>query len=377
MGFAKKIVIPVVLVIVSLVFVVVMVKTRQAPSQRPAQKGIPEVSVEQFLPSTTPFLLEGYGRVEPFRAVDLTPQVSGEVIYAAEKVELGTPFGKGELLFRIDPTDYRLALESVKNQLKSAEMKLMMEEEEQKIARSQWEEFSRDHPDADPGALTLRTPQVKQAAAARDGAEASLQKARIALRRTSIRAPFNGIAVKTMADPGQIVGNAPIARLYGTDRAKIVVQLAPDKAGWVIADSLDTVQVHLDRAGKTIVRQGILRSRIPVVDPNARTVSFVVELQDPLGTENGEEPLPFGSFTEVYFPAHGLTGYYSLPRAALLPGDSVRVFSDGKIHLRAVNVVYWKENRAIVTEGLSPEDSLVLTGPEMTVDGMRVKVADK
>jgi len=64
--------------------------------------------VEVIQPSATqaPVRVRENGVVQSRNTVSLTPQVSGQVVEVSENLVLGGLFSAGEVLFRLDPSDY-------------------------------------------------------------------------------------------------------------------------------------------------------------------------------------------------------------------------------------------------------------------------------
>lgn len=74
----------------------------------------------------------GMGSVEPARSIDLTSRVSGQIIQVSPNFVPGGVFKEGEVILRIDPEDYELALKK-----KELEYKISLLEIEQRRAELQ------------------------------------------------------------------------------------------------------------------------------------------------------------------------------------------------------------------------------------------------
>lgn len=79
--------------------------------------------------------LKTTGLVVPLREVSLAAEVAGRIVYKSEKCRAGNYVQKGEVLFRIDDTDYRLAVERLATQRQSEYSQ--QRELEQEIANTQ------------------------------------------------------------------------------------------------------------------------------------------------------------------------------------------------------------------------------------------------
>ena len=79
----------------------------------------PEVSVVNLVPATIPLPLTYAGRIAGFRNVEIRPQVGGIVL--KREYEEGARVSRGQVLFRIDPRPYQVALERAQAQVAQAE----------------------------------------------------------------------------------------------------------------------------------------------------------------------------------------------------------------------------------------------------------------
>ena len=145
-----------------------------------------------------PWTRDGRVRVE---VVAIASQVAGQV--RSLPVVDNQWVKKGDILFEIDPVDYRLALQQADSTLKSRQSDLLVAQENsvrrQKLGQ----------------AVSMEDRQTSQssadvASAARDSAQAARDQAQVNLERTIIRSPVNGyvtnltLRVGDYATPGQI-----------------------------------------------------------------------------------------------------------------------------------------------------------------------------
>jgi multidrug efflux pump subunit AcrA (membrane-fusion protein) len=54
--------------------------------------------------------IEAHGIVYPLQEIQLIPQVGGKVIFMSSAMVDGGQYKKGDILFKIDPADYRIAV---------------------------------------------------------------------------------------------------------------------------------------------------------------------------------------------------------------------------------------------------------------------------
>lgn len=119
----------------------------------------PVVEVVESVVGLVPRVVEAHGTVIPAREIEIVPEVSGRIVEINPSLELGGVIKEGELLIRIDPEEYELAVEDTKSALAEAEAALEVEVGRQSVAQREWELFGKDLPNAeDSESLALREP---------------------------------------------------------------------------------------------------------------------------------------------------------------------------------------------------------------------------
>ncbi len=184
-----KIVIPIIIIISGIVIMVVLVAIRPEPIKE--VKADPGVLVKLFEVKKTsvPIVVKGTGTVTSAEEVSINPQVSGLVTRVSPEFAVGGFFLKDEILFEIEDTDYRLALDRANAARAKAEYDLATMESQALVARSEWERLNRDNQEQ-PNPLVLFEPQLKNSISALASAEALVKQAELDLERTGIKAPL-------------------------------------------------------------------------------------------------------------------------------------------------------------------------------------------
>jgi multidrug efflux system membrane fusion protein len=172
------------------------------------------VPVVGIVRKTIPIYLEYSARTEAIRDVTLQAKVSGYL--QQQVVPDGTDVKAGDLLYRIDPSDYQAALELAQAQAKRDEASL-------EYARTS---LDRGNDLATSGYLAKdsfdqRTSAVRQGEATVGMSKATVRIAELNLQNTEIRAPFPGRLGRNRAPEGTMVSNAAGTPLNN------LVQLSP------------------------------------------------------------------------------------------------------------------------------------------------------
>lgn len=376
-----KIVLPLLILTAGIGLMWFMIAMRPEPQREERKDPGALVEVLTVTRSERQVHVSGTGTVQPHQEISLTPQIDGRVADIAAEFIAGGFFSKGEELFRIEDTDYRLAVKRARAAQAKAEYDLAAMKGQARIARQEWNRLQLDNGD-EPNPLVLYEPQLKNARAALLAAQASLQQAELDLQRTVLRAPFNAVILSESVDTGQYVrsGNG-VAMLAGTDRAEIVVPLPLEELGWLQIPRSGTsgpgseVEVQLTAGDATFTWAGRVVRRLGDVDPEGRMVRLVVAVEDPYGLRQaaGKRPeLAMGTFVQVVLKGALLKDVTVLPSSALRDGGSVWLMNDGTLKIRSVKVVRRTRNEVVVS-GLVPGEQVVLTNLAGTAEGMKLR----
>lgn len=324
--------------------------------------------------------LEGTGTVEPAREATLSPELSGRIVYVSPSLVVGGRVAEGDVLLRIDKRDYQIAVRQQRAQVRQAEVELELEKAYGKVAKQEWELMG--NPDQD-SRLAVREPQREAAEVRVDSARAQLERARLDLGRTALRAPFNATVVSEsieegeLASPGQVV-----ATLVGTDtlwvRVSVPVEtlalLRVPGLGGAIEGSAARVIQRLGTRGK-VERPGRLIRLVGELDSESRTAQVLVEVDHPLDPLDGELPLLPGAFVEVELIGAEVPGVVPVPRVAVFEGRFVWTVDDeSRMHRRELQIGWGDAERVYAVGGLGPRETVVITPPSPAIDGMIVRI---
>lgn len=379
--------------LVVLVSVTLAVVFREDPDRNDDPDEGLAVFASQAMVEDVTLSVTAQGEVRPRREITLSPQVAGRITYVSPNFIDGGFFQAGEVLLRIDPTDYELALTRAEGQVAQARSALQREEAEADIAREDWEELGR----GPASSLTLREPQLAEARAQLAAAEASLADARLALERTEISAPFVGRVRTKAADLGQYVtpNGGPLGEIYATDVVEIRLPLTDSdlaQIGVPVAFSAASpeegapVLIRGQVLGQERVWRGAITRTNSEIDSRTRVIFAVAEVHDPFGAgaAEGGVPLPVGLFVRAEIAGRTIEEAVVLPRQALRQTNTLYVANlDGTLSIRTVQVLSTDRQSVIVSSQDTPatmgvrDGEYVVTSTVLTPeDCMRVRVLD-
>jgi RND family efflux transporter MFP subunit len=319
------------------------------------------------------------GEVRSRTAIDLVSQVGGRVISVSPEFVEGGIIEPGVPLLQIDDTDYRLALSEARARLADAELAVQQALADQDVARKQLRNTR------DPSDLALKKPQVQQAIAMREAAEAALERAGLDLERTRITLPFAGRVASTRVNVGQFIAPGTVmGQVFGTEVVEIRLPLNNQQLaslGLPIGYTAPAggglpVRFSADVAGKQQVWEGTLERLDASVDRDTRMLYAIAEVVDPYGSGASQHGMPMavGLFVEAHISGRQLLEGMSIPASALRAGDLVYVISDESLlEIRNVSVVQSNADKAYISDGLSPGEQVVISAIRNPIQGMAVR----
>jgi RND family efflux transporter MFP subunit len=383
---ALQIGLPLLVIAFGVVILVALVKTRRTPERQRRVAPPPLVEVLSATRQDARLDVSSHGEVTARTETQLVSQVAGEIVEVSPTLVSGGFFEKGEVLAKIDPRDYRVAVTRAKARVAQHEVLLAREEGEAKIARRDWEALGTGDPDP----LVLREPQLAEAMAALGSAEAELEKARLDLERTEIVAPYTGRVRTKSVDVGRYVTpGAPIARVYAVDAAEIRLPIPRDEIAFLDLP-LDFrsdrprkepgVSLRAEFGGRLWEWEGRIVRTEAEIDPRMRMVHAVARVEDPYGRSADRDgpPLAVGLFVEADIVGRLVPDVFVLPRAVLRGLNRIFVVDDeDQLRFRDVDVLRIHGEEVVIRDGLEEGERVCVSPLELAVDGMPVRVAQE
>ena len=326
------------------------------------------VNVSPVMRRDVPVVLQATGTVEPIEAVAVAAQVNGMLQRVTFRE--GDDVQAGTTLFQIDSRPYV----GVLNQAEAALARDMAQEISVRQAAVRAESLA--------AGQYISAEDLEQARAAAAGQAATLRadssavnRARLDVERTSVKAPISGRAGALLVKEGNLV-------VGGGSQALVVInQLAPILVRFAVpATELPGIR----RAGS-----GLPAVAVPVGDTIATqggSLIFVDNAVDSLtGTillkarfPNQNHALWPGGLVRVALRVSVEKDALVVPASAVLTGQqgaSIFVISDSaRASLRHVTVLRSTDSLAILAGGVKPGEQVVTDGQIRLTDGVKVQV---
>jgi multidrug efflux system membrane fusion protein len=380
-----KIILPIAILVFGAAAAVIMIRSRAPVATRPTSEYTPLVRVIEVKPGDYRFTVAAHGTVRPRTESTLVSEVAGTVVEVAPSFAAGGFFKEGDVLVRIDPVDYQLAVVTAKGQVAQAKVLVQTEEAQAQVAREEWQDLGGG--DAPP--LAAREPQLEEARAALDAAEAALQRAERDLARTRIAAPYDGRVRSKLVDVGQYVSpGTPVANVFAVDYAEVRLPIPDSDLAYLDIDvnynartasggavSAPEVLLSADFAGEMRRWWGVIVRVEGEIDPVSRMINLVAQVRDPYGRGDGAAaPLPAGLFVDAEIQGRMVEDAVALPRSALRGEDRVLIVdAENRLRFRKVEVLRADRSEAVIGDGLQPGERVCLSLLEAVTEGMKVR----
>ena len=328
--------------------------------------------------------VESQATVRPRTRTILISEVTGTVLEVSSNYIVGGKFNAGDVLMRLDPSDYNVALERAKALEISRQALYELEKARSVQAKKEWQMTGR--PETEAPLLALRKPYLAEAEANLLQAQAEVRQAEIKLQRTTIRAPYAGMVTEKSVDVGQYVTvGSRLGETFAIDFVEVRLPLTERDLA-----NIDPAFLQSDMGGENVRLSGsvngvetnwkaqLVRSE-GVINELNRSQYLVARVADPYGLIGGSDdavsPLLVGTFVTAQFSGKTLNDVVRVPRGALLQGSRVAVVNeDQTLSFRKVKVLFSDENYYFVNEGLESGMELIISAVGTAVDGMPLQV---
>ena len=287
------------------------------------------------------------GVIEPWEKLSVLSKIHGTVI----KVEVseGETISKGQVIARIDPDEFRIAVDSAKAtyELATAQHKRLASLHEKGII-----------PDAE---LENLEAQVKTS-------KAALENAELMLSRCTIKAPISGVIRRLDATEGLLLSvSDPVAEILQVDRVKAVVGIPESDVALVrnIKEVNLTIQA-LDN------REIVGRHHFLASSPESGARLYRLEL----AIDNKDNLIMPGMFFRAKLVKRVITDTVAVPLFTVIKREDqqfVFVEEDGVAIKLPVELGIMEDWRVQITKGLSPGSRVVVEGHRDIDHGHKLK----
>jgi RND family efflux transporter MFP subunit len=321
----------------------------------------PVVSVVEPIANSYQPTVRLNGVVESRTTTEVIPQVSGRVIEVSSKFRPGSRVAKGDVLLRIDPADYRLAVERTLAEIEAARSELALLEAQATAEKQVW---NQQFPERKIPDLIARIPQIAATKARIHSAEAARETAELSLQRTVIRAPFNARVLDTRLAVGQVVSTGSmVGSMFSVDNLEIAVPVSLEELA-LIGDVIGQAASIVREGGSDNEITGLVVRQAAALNEQTRLGTLYVSADE-------TESLMLGEFVSLEIVGQDAPQTYRVPAASLTSRDQVWVVNDGRLEERRVEVLGTEDSVAVV-RAFDTADGIVAIPPADVRAGLEV-----
>jgi len=343
------------------------------------QAKLPGVKIAQALIQEVTEWDEYTGRIEAISSVDVRARVGGYL----EKVNFkaGAMVKKDDLLFLIDPKPFKAQLNFAEAELERANVKRELAKNDLERAEGLFrgKAISAEEYDA-------RSKGLREAAAAAQSGEANVATARLNLDFTKIRAPIAGRIGRELITAGNLVSGG------GADATRLTFIVSADPV-YVYVDADERSVLKYRRQSQQDGSDNIGAKKTPaqlaLTDetgfPHTGTLDYISPREDAAtGTVSlrGVFANPDGLLSPGFFARMRVGGIAPYP-GILLPDQAIAtdqsqrfvwvVNKDNQVEYRKVVLGAHIGQSRVITEGVKPEEWVVIEGLQKLKPGIKVE----
>lgn len=319
---------------------------KNAPA-RPANPVIP-VNAVVVRPQPLDNKIQVTGAIQANESLEIRSEISGKV--TSINFEEGQRVGKGSLLLTINNEELRAQLDKLRYSKKlkeDSEYRQRMLLEKEAISQEEYDQ-----------ALTELNTSI---------ADIRLVEAQI--DKSQIRAPFDGIiGLRYVSEGSYISPQTTIATFSNIDPAKVEFSVPGKYSGDVEQGSL----IEFRTESSDDVFEGEIYAIEPQIDPETRTLKMRAISPNP------DRRLLPGQFASINLILDREEDALLVPSQAVIPelnGHKVFVVTNGKASARQVEVGLRTNREVEIRSGISPGDTVVISGILQIKEGTPLDVS--
>jgi len=320
----------------------------------PPGGGMPPMPVEVAVAKSETVIdeIQATGTVESVQSIELRPEADGRLvqIYVRE----GSVVGRGAPLFKIDD-------QALRAQVARAEAERDLAQQALTRTRQLLQQNATSASELERAEATARSTQ------------ASLDLLQLSLTRTTVRAPFGGVAGRRLVSLGDYVTpQRPLISLQTYNPQRAVFQV-PERFADRVGNGQRVQFTVAALPGKTFT--GVVDFVDPVVQLPGRTVLVKASVPNP------RRELQAGMFIEASLATSTRPNAVVVPEEAVLASLNQRVtwvvLPDNKVDRREVKIGVRRSGFVEITEGVKAGEKVVVGGAERLMPGAPVMPVER
>lgn len=317
-----------------------------------------------------PITANGFGKVVSSSMINITSEVQGE-IKASVLLKKGTTFKQGQVLFTINNSDIRMALQA----RKSGYLTLMT---------NVLPDLKLDHPENFDAWLEFfnkidvekKMPPLPETKSFKEKnfiiskniltEYYSIQSEEERLKKYVVTAPFSGSILNAFTDNGAIINpGSPVISVIREGNLEIEVPISNNEIDLVQVGAEVSLSDDNGSAAKgKVIRKGTY------VNENTQTVPVFIEIIE------SDVAMYNGMYLDASIKCEGVENIVELPRKAIFNKNEVYVVENEKIKAVPLNIKMFMEETVLV-KGIEDGTVIVMEPLINAKDGMKVQLLNQ
>lgn len=424
-----KIIFPILTIIGAIFLGKYLLATGPKAKKKPFVERLPVVEVQKLKSQKYTVNLKTSGIVRAGIQTNLVAEASGKIVSVSNKFLEGNYFKKGDMLLRIDSSNYKNALSIAQSDVAANRASLnQLVEEEKSTKRSYYlavknlklgkKELSRLHNlwkkrliarsavDVEEQKINQLQQRVEESQGklntyksrkltikAKINAAISRQKQEsLNLSRTVITAPYAGRVLQRNVDAEQFVGTGTnLGKIYATSYVYVDLLFSLNQYELLgIPETFENQSVKARNLPKAIFNninsrnksswKGQIVRTSAALDTDSRQIKVIARIDKPFiarkGTKTGVSntvPVRIGQYLNAEIKGKTFRRVYVLPSSAVRQNKEILLLKEGKVHIVPVEVVFNTTNSTILRTKESIENQqMITTAMSQAIEGSRV-----
>lgn len=328
-------------------------------------RDIRTVTVNNFPPTKIQNKIEVDGRLTAYEKINVAAEVQGKLLPIGRTWKIGSTFGKGDLLFKVDSEDDVFNLKAQRSILYNQITQIMPDLKfDYPKEYDKWLEYLHNF-DEEKKVTPLPQTDDQKAKYFIGGKNIQSQYYTIKsleerLKNYNIYAPFSGVFLSVNNYPGSLVSpGANLGQIMNTYNYEIVSPIRMDDLKYVsVNQKVDLYSEELDKSWKgTVNRIG------KQIDQTTQSVPVYITVSG-----NG---LRDGMYLKGNLGAAMIEGISILPKDIIVNQNEVFIFRDSTLSLKKINIVNYLEDKVYV-KGIDSRDQIVTSATTNLYEGQKV-----
>lgn len=325
-----------------------------------------KVNIQKVVLKTVPLIIKGEGRVNSAQTIKVTSGVQGKII-GGNSLKMGSNFRKGQLLYTIDNSEYKLTIKSRKSSFITLLAGILTDLKVDYSSRFKvWSNFYQAiDPENKLPAIPVFSSSQEKTFIASKGILAeyyNIKSMEERLKKYNYYAPFTGSVVMSYAEKGTIVNpGSPIVDIIQNGQLELEVPLTVE-ASKTIKKGMKVDLIDKNSGEKYL---GSVTRIGDFVNANTQSIPVYIKV-------NGNGKLYNGMYLNASFEVGEVSEVFSFPKKALIDNQYIFTVQDSMLFKKKVGVVH-EEYDLVYLKGLASGTKVAIDPVKEGKDSLKIE----